>query len=111
MDRDVLEMKVAQLLRDIEKFDDQDKRKFIVDFIMAELEKEDVPFLLDKFDLTNIASDAARHWHEVPHGKRMGGLPISSGNIRTIMFVHAVVGCLRKYKILHRIVGIKYDKD
>lgn len=111
MDRKNLEMQVAELLREIEKFDDQDKRKYIVDFIMREIEKDATPFYLDRHDLTNIESDAMSNWSQMRLDKPMGGIALSSSQIRTLRFLKAVVGCLRKYNVLHRIVDAKFDPD
>lgn len=111
MDRNGLEEKINILLRDISNLSDQDKKKYIADFIEREICKENDTFYIDRFDLTNIQSFAADSWHSLPLDKKVNGQKLDQKGIQTLMFFRAVVGFLRGKHLLHRIVKLKFDDE
>lgn len=111
MDKESLEQRISELLREIEKFNDPDKRKYLSEFIQREIEKDTTTFYIDRYDLTNIESDAISSWSQKSLNRRVGGRPLSTSQIRTLRFFQAVVSCLRKYHVLHRIVDIRFDSE
>lgn len=106
-----IEDKVAALVRDIDRLSDADKRKAIVKFIEQVLLIERGTFLLDKHDLTNIHSDAVSQWHSVKPRQKIGGFELSSTDISAIMWTRGVLACLRRHKLLDKIVDFKFDVE
>ena len=104
-----IEDKVATLVRDIDKLSDSDKRKSIIAFIEQVLSIERGVFLLDKYDLTNIHSDSVGQWHNIHPHQKINGFVLSPTDIQTIMWTKGVLMCLRKYKLIDKIVDFKFD--
>lgn len=109
MDRELLDEKVAILLREIEPLADFEKRKRISDFISSEIVKESSAIFIDKCELTNIESDAIGTFGALG-SKTIKGERLDSRNIRTIMYFRAIIACLRRLKILNRVVDVRFDE-
>ena len=111
MHHDDLEQKVMILLKEIDNLSGADKKNALVRFIEQVLEIENATYLLDKYDLTNIQSDAVGEWKNIRHNRKMGGLSLSSQDIQAILWVHGVITCLRRHGLLHRPVDFKWDVE